>query len=408
MALPSLSNDVFQTVVTPVKMQDDVALRVLESAIQKLAHGDAQLTVIVDKFPALNKTLSAFAKSDARLPFLLAYYGSMQKPNKFFADGVTGGSINLFEGHVPTATFDGIDVEVVKTLSLSSVIEDRKLTAEKLESLPDAKIKRLATDNFPEDLPRGVPERVGIFVARARAVAQLLRRHQSNAKFFTCKHSKCNQIFFTGLQTVSSNDLGGCVMIDNVDRSSKYWSLIKQKTTSGSMQSQFCSALCSNQYCKEMNTFLPNLSGKRLDADPDPGLDVTGQARIFASLRAAARRNEEVARQLRGAAKHKFIAVSKADFKQQAREIVKAVNVDFLLLYAASILAESKTLSAGLNLPGSSYGWRQRPKSCAASLKKIVSLYERTQRDPDAIVYNLLLSSRILEKVKLSALHFFR
>lgn len=387
-------------------MQDDVALRVLESAIQKLAHGDTLLTVIVDKFPALNKTLSAFSKSDARLPFLLAYYGSLQKPHRFFADSVK--ALNLFEGHVPTATFDGIDVEVVKTLSLSSVLEDRRLTAEKLESLPDAKIKKLAAENSPADLPRGVPERVGIFVARARAVAQLLRRHQSAAKFCLCKHAKCNQIFFTGVQTVSSGDLGGGGAIDNVDRSSKYWSLIKQKTSVCSMESQFCSAVCSKQYCIEMNTFLPHLSGKRLDADPDPGIELSSQARIFASLRAAARRNEDVARQLRGAAKHRFIAVSKVDFKQQVREIVKAVNIDFLLLYAASILAESKTLSAGLNLAGSSFGWRQRPKSCAASLKKIAALYERTHRDQDAVIYNLLLSSRILEKVKLSALNIFR
>ena len=389
-------------------MQDDVALRVLECAIQKLSVRDTQLTVIVDKFPALNKTLSACAKSDARLPFLLAYYGSMQKPNKFFQDSVAGGSLNLFEGHVPTATFDGIDVEVVKTLSLSSVVEDRKLTAEKLESLPDVKIKRLAAENSPADLPRGVPERVGIFVARARAVAQLLRRHQSAAKFCLCKHAKCNQIFFTGVQPVSSGDLGGSGAIDNVDRSSKYWSLIKQKTSVCSMESQFCSAVCSKQYCIEMNTFLPHLSGKRLDADPDPGIELSSQARVFASVRAAARRNEDVARQLRGAAKHRFIAVSKVDFKQQAREIVKALNVDFLLLYGASILAESKTLSAGLNLPGSSFGWRQRPKACAASLKKIISLYERTHRDQDAVIYNLLLSSRILEKVKLAALQIFR
>ena len=125
-------------------------------------------------------------------------------------------------------------------------------------------------------------------------------------------------------------------------------------------------------------------------------------------LRAAARRNEEFARQLRGVNARRFRACGKTAFRERAETLTRQLNLDFLLLYASSVLAESKSLSAGLVLAGTQVRWRNRPQFVAAAVKRIKTIFDKYHRDPSVVLYNLLLSSQLLQKVKEQSLVVFR
>ena len=72
------------------------------------------------------------------------------------------------------------------------------------------------------------------------------------------------------------------------------------------------------------------------------------------------------------------------------------------------MLAESKSLSAGLVLAGTQVRWRNRPQFVAAAVKRIKAIFDKYQRDPSVVLYNLLLSSQLLQKVKEQSLVVFR
>ena len=118
-----------------------------------------------------------------------------------------------------------------------------------------------------------------------------------------------------------------------------------------------------------MDAAVPKLAGKALNTEPDPGREMARQTRVANGLRLSAKRNEEVARQLRGA-KPVFTACSKSDYRQRVETLTRQLNLDFLLLYTSSVIAESKSLSQGLLLAGEKPQWRNRPRFVAASVKR--------------------------------------
>ena len=90
-----------------------------------------------------------------------------------------------------------------------------------------------------------------------------------------------------------------------------------------------------------------------------------------------------------------------------AREALRA-GVRLQGRYTSSVIAESKSLSQGLLLAGEKPQWRNRPRFVAASVKKVIALYDKYHRDKSVVLHNLLLSSRLLQKAKEQSLAIFR
>ena len=78
---------------------------------------------------------------------------------------------------------------------------------------------------------------------------------------------------------------------------------------------------------------------------------------------------------------------------------MRSLNIDLGVLYAASVVAESQSLSAGKVLPGASRGWRSRPRFYAAAVRRVAELYDKHHRG-DAIISNVLGHWPFLVKVR--------
>jgi hypothetical protein len=76
--------------------------------------------------------------------------------------------------------------------------------------------------------------------------------------------------------------------------------------------------------------------------------------------------------------------------------------VDLGLVYAASLLAESKSLSTGKVLAGSAEGWRRRVLFYAKPLKDIGKIYDRVHTGGN-VISNLYVSEAFLEKLRVKA-----
>jgi hypothetical protein len=90
-------------------------------------------------------------------------------------------------------------------------------------------------------------------------------------------------------------------------------------------------------------------------------------------------------------------AVSTSELKKHRRRRIKALNIDLGLLYAASVIAESKSLSTGKLLPGQSIYWRDNPSFYARALKTVKKLYESTRPHDDTIISSMLTTPRFIE-----------
>ncbi len=393
---------------------EDALLRCFEYAILQVVEAQrSDLFPLVHKFSCVNKALAAAARADERVPFLIAYFLSPQLPSgrvpTFFFEGVPR-SVNLFEGHVPEETAAQVPLQRVTKLSYSEVLGDRKDTRTLLAKKSVKGLRQLAATNTPNDLPPGVPDFAAVYVARLRAVAQALVTTKNTQSFAECEHRGCRQRFFRapGVVTASIDLDGPRARVAPTDPSHDYWSLLSGKKSEAAPERRFCSPECCKQFHCELDRVLPRLRGKMLDVEPDPGAELSPHSRVLAGLRAAARRNEDFARRLRGAHTHRFRACGKSVFRERAETLTTQLNLDFLLLYAASVLAESKSLSAGLVLAGTQPRWRNRPQFVAAAVKRIKVIYAKHHRDPNVVLYNLLLSSQLLQKVKEQSLTVFR
>ena len=61
-----------------------------------------------------------------------------------------------------------------------------------------------------------------------------------------------------------------------------------------------------------------------------------------------------------------------------------------------------------MRFAGTQVRWRNRPQFVAAPAKRIENIYDRYHRDRSVVLYNLLLSSQLLQKVKENSLTLFR
>jgi hypothetical protein len=385
-------------------MAEDALVVALQHAILRVTEGDADFFELAHTLACTTRALTAVAKLDLRFPYLIAYFSALaENSHSFFYDGIPA-AVDLLHGDVPDATARSLPPQVAQH-TLASVLLDRTALAIRLSRMSDKEAEKLASSYTPSDLPPGVPPRVAVFIARARGVVRALQSSPAASNFVVCENKACKQRFFRAGTSVSvSIDLGGHAV---AEPSSDYWSLLVNTRPDPPPERRFCSKRCCTAFNCELDAAVPRLRGKRLDVEPDPGLEISAQARVLAGLRKAAKRNEEFARAIRGS-KPSFKACTKTAYKSRLESTVRKLNLDFLLLYSSSVLSESRSLSRGLVLAGGRVRWRNRPNFVAAAARKIAVLYEKFHRDPSTVLHNLLLSSLLLQKLKEQSLSIFR
>ena len=126
------------------------------------------------------------------------------------------------------------------------------------------------------------------------------------------------------------------------------------------------------------------------------------------ALRACGKRNERAARHLRSIEKEcrVFPALSKQELTKQRARRIRSLNLDIGLLYAASVVADSKALSANRVLPGAAENWRTRHAFYAKAVNEVGKMYDRYHKC-GKVVANLLIHEPFLAKLKERASRVF-
>ena len=134
----------------------------------------------------------------------------------------------------------------------------------------------------------------------------------------------------------------------------------------------------------------------------------TGRARVPEALRLVGKRNERASRHLRTIQKEKqeFRALGSSEVRKQHGRRVRALNIDMGLLYAASIVADSKSLSANKVLPGASENWRSRPAFYAKAIKEVGKIYDKYHVGGN-VISNMIVHEPFLAKLKEKAAKVF-
>ena len=82
------------------------------------------------------------------------------------------------------------------------------------------------------------------------------------------------------------------------------------------------------------------------------------------------------------------------------------MNIDIGLLYAASVVADSKSLSANRVLPGAAENWRSRHVFYAKAVAEVSKIYDKYHRGGN-VVANFLIHEPFLAKLKEKASRVF-
>lgn len=359
---------------------------------------------MLNKLPVTCSVLRTAASGDLRYSSILFYERTRLGAacSGHFLEGLPQ-NLSMFDGPTRVALKDS-DLEKLK---LKDVVADRVKTVSNLESLKndEHRLVSLIEDYKLNDVASGIPGRVHVFLARMRAICQGLRRLKPADQTKQCHNRECCRPFYCGSRNevsaveATAEDLFGETMQQPED---DYWVLAAGGQQQIDRQSEFCTWACYQQWDRQLHQALPDSSEAFLVADYQSRK--TGRARVSEALRQICKRNEQASRHLRVIQKDRqeFTAVSSEELREHRKRRVRALNVDLGLVYAASLLAESKSLSSGKVLAGSVEGWRRRALFYAKPLKEIGKLYDRTHKG-QSVISNMHVSEAFLERVRVKA-----
>ena len=331
-----------------------------------------------------------------------------------FLEGLATG-LPLFTGATAVVLKD----EDIKKLRLRDVVADRIKTVSSLELLKNdsERLQKLVEDYTLSDLPPGLPGRIHVFISRMRAICQGLQRVKPETSFKQCKNCECNRKFYMGTPTELGPELKlygkpnlscGSNANGNHGHSSTdaYWDLAAGEPELRHEQREFCTWSCCMQWRWQLGQAMPTMTACVMIADYQ--CVKIGRARVPEALRACGKRNEVASRHFRSIQKDRrvFSAVSSRDLRLQRERRIRMLNVDLGILYASSILAESKALSSNKVLPGASEGWRSRPVFYAKAVKSVMGIYNKHHVGGN-VVSNLLVNEPFLVKLKEKASKVF-
>jgi hypothetical protein len=359
-------------------------------------------TAMLNKLPITCQQLCGVARGDTRYTAVMFYERTRlgAAASGHFLEALPPG-LPLFSGHT-AVTLQNADL---RKLRLRDVVSDRIKTVSNLEALANKtdRLKQLIADHTLPDLPAGLPGRVHVFVARMRAICQGLRRVKPETHFKQCRNCECQRIFYAGAATESAVEHAPSPVAGG---DQAYWDLVAGGPLVAHEQSEFCTWSCCQQWRRQLSDALPSDDAKEMVADRNCRKE--GRARVPEALRACGKRNERAARHLRTIEKEcrTFTALSKQELTKQRARRIRSLNIDIGLLYAASVVADSKALSANRVLPGASENWRTRFAFYAKAVNEVAKIYDKHHKC-GKVVANLLINEPFLAKLKERASRVF-
>jgi len=368
---------------------------------------------MLNKLPVTCGSLRSIARGDTRYTAVMFYERTRlgAAGSGHFLEGLAPG-LSLFSGSTAVSLQD----DDLKKLVLRDVVADRIKTVNNLEQLSNdsSRLQTLVRDYTLPDIATGLPGRVHVFVARMRAICQGLQRVKQEAAFGNCKNCECNRRFYKGMPTEHSPEVhtsGGPNLCPapksgSMDPVDVYWDQAAGEAELKHEQREFCTWSCCMQWRWQLEQAMPNMSADIMVADYQCRKD--GRARVPEALRACGKRNEVASRHFRTIEKdHRaFPAISHKELKKQRLRRIRLLNVDLGILYASSMLAESKTMSSNKVLAGAAEGWRSRPLFYAKALKTVGRLYDKHHIGGN-VVSNMLIHEPFLQKLKEKATTVF-
>jgi hypothetical protein len=207
--------------------------------------------------------------------------------------------------------------------------------------------------------------------------------------FANCAHKNCGRRIFCGQTNRVAQPTSPTVETD-----AAYWSLIA-KDALDIHPSKFCSFSCFSGYQKEVAVLRAVEASISWDED-GVRCRKEGRGRVAEALRACTRRNERAGRIIRDAQSARMSSLDKRPYFAMLKQ---RLNVDLGLIYAASLLAESTSLSAGKVLAATHPNWRRRHWTVAAAAKKVLTTYEKFHTRGN-IVSNLWIDEPFLRHLK--------
>lgn len=328
----------------------------------------------------------------------------------YFMDGVPYG-VQLLVG--PNTL--SLPHQDIAKLKLRDVVADRLQTVAKMECMQrndPRKLYLMATHTA--GLNAQVPGPARFLVARTRAILCGLRATKRPEHFAQCSNCNCNRLFYAGGSSESWASAYVTQVIpgdpDETGSSEDYWRKLAQPDSAPEIAStpdtrRFCSQACSQQHAHHLAIMMPDC-GLHLEADDSARK--TGRARVAESFKLALKRNEVAARSLRTMRTKSMpnLSVSLEELEAHREARIRALNVDLGLLYAASLVAESSSLSNGKILPGQCMYWRDDVCYYSKSLSAVSKLYTKTKRK-EGIISSLLTIPRFLELIQVRAHKYF-
>lgn len=356
---------------------------------------------MLNKLPVTCARLRSTARGDTRYAAVMFYDRTRlgAAGSGHFLEGLPPG-LPLFSGNTAFHLANGD----LNKLKLRDVVADRIKTVASLEVLPNKgdRLKSLVQEYTLSDVPAGLPGRVHVFIARMRAICQGLQRVKPQIHFAQCKNCECNRLFYRGASTEGPSMASAGSSASSAPTSpggTSYWDLAGNGPVIGEAQNEFCTWSCYTQWQWQLEQALPNGTEAAMVADYQ--CRKTGRSRVPEALRLVGKRNERAGRHQRTIEKEqrRFPALGTAELKKQRTRRVRLLNVDLGLLYAASLMAESRGLSSNKVLAGASEGWRSRPQFYAKAVKEVGRLYDKHHRGGNVIA-NMLVHEPFLTKLK--------
>jgi hypothetical protein len=418
----------------PHTMANEALCRLIEAAVSQLCVyiNDGSLSMsakdhdirislfrIIHTLPIVCKAFVDEAASHEALPYILFYErlrvsGVTKRPPKFFLEGLPVG-VSIASG------------DTVKTLSQSDVtglntkkmMENRSNLVGKLEMSEGGsafKVETCRQHRLP-DVPASVPGPVQVVVSICRSVMQAMRMHRPAKNFHNCSNQLCGRLIYrghsidlasTGLASSSSSDNSKECNVLGISNSTtnSYWSRACGNPVAVERpQSRFCCEACFNQHENHLKEMLPD-GLVELNYD-DFIRAVPGRSRVRLAFQAALKRNERAARAIRTASKRprNYLAVSHSEIEKHRARRICAFNVDLGILYAASVVAESSTISRNLALPGYEAEWRTDQAFYSKAIDAVLKIYSRNKNG--SIVSNMLTSPKFMENIRSKAASLF-
>ena len=373
----------------------DVSMQVLCDLIDIVHPTDASresralIATMLEKLPILCTSMRDKIRNDGRFTAVMFYertrMGAMRSGH--FLEGL-GAGLPLFSGCTTMVVPDALArrLEFPKDFVLG-------LTETERSDPRDA----LAVS----DLHPGVPRRVCHFVSRCRALCQGLRRVKPATAFVQCRNCECARCFYASTSVNASHSVPAATASSN-----NYWDMAAGAPEVQLRQAEFCTRSCYMQWKSQLQSALPDTSEGELVSDY--GCRSLGRARVAEAFRLCSKRNERAARHLRRVKMERrlFPALGSTELQNQLTRRVRMLNVDLGLLYAASVLAESSTVSKNKALAGGSEGWRSRPLFYAKAIKEVLRMYNKHHVGGNVIA-NMFVDDPFLNRFKERALRIF-